>query len=113
MPPHHEHHEPHDHHAKDEHHKSRKCSQRKCQKKINEILSSVAEIEKALANAINAETELLRREHLSPGQVSFLTEKLEELIRLAIKKEIILELLIQDAIKACEQSECHEHHGKK
>lgn len=113
MPPHHEHHEHHEHPKQDDHQKCRKCSRRKCQKKINEILSSVAEIEKALANAINAQTELLRREQLPLGQVSFLTEKLEELIRLAIKKEIILELLIQDAIKACEQLECHDHHGKK
>ena len=87
-------------------------SKSSCRESINEILSSVAKIERALANAINVEANLLKREELSSKQISFVTNKLEELLKLAIKKEIILESLLQEAIKACENEEKHSDRKK-
>jgi hypothetical protein len=64
-----------------------------------------------LANAINAESSILKEGNFTPEQLSMLTNKLEDLIKLAIKKEIVLEFLIEDAIKACKvSSRCKDVH---
>lgn len=84
--------------CKSHHHQS-------CQQSLSELLASVANIENALANAINAESEILKEGNMTPEQLLVLSNKLEDLIKLAIKKEIILEFLIEDAIKACKTAE--------
>lgn len=80
------------------HHKS-------CQQSLSELLASVANIENAFAKAINAESEILKEGDMTPEQRLMVSNKLEDLIKLAIKKEIILEFLIEDAIKACKTAE--------
>lgn len=83
------------------------CPEKSCQENLNEFLASVVEIEHALANAINAEVNLINKLHLSPKEAERFTEKLENLIKLAIKKEIILEFLLEETTKACkEHGEC-------
>jgi hypothetical protein len=70
--------------------------------KIFEIISSVAEIEFALADAINAQTRILRKENLTTDQLTRFTDSLTELIALSIQKEMMLEFLIKGAIDAWE-----------
>ncbi|WP_313803712.1 hypothetical protein [Cytobacillus sp.] len=89
----------------DKHHCRCKSHHQSCQESLSKLLASVAHIENALANAINAESEILKEGNLTPEQVLMLSNKLEDLIKLAIKKEMILEFLIEDAIKACKTAE--------
>ncbi len=70
--------------------------------KIFGILSSVAEIEHALAEAISVQTKILRKDNLRSEQIELYSETLTDLITLSIKKEIILEFLLQDVIDAWE-----------
>lgn len=91
-------HEKHPCERKSHHHKL-------CQQSLSELLASVANIESALANAINTESEILKEGNMTHEQLLMYSSKLEDLIKLAIKKEIILEFLIEDAIKACETAE--------
>ncbi len=74
-----------------------------CREKLNEIISSVADMEVALADAINAQTRILRKENLNSEQLALFTMHLEQLIVLTIKKEMMLEFLIQDVVAACQQ----------
>ncbi|MFC4023632.1 hypothetical protein ACFOUV_07325 [Oceanobacillus longus] len=103
-----------DRHEK-EHHKKEK-PKKTCQESLNEFIASAAEIENALANAINAEVSLMKRLSLSPKEAMKFTEKLENLIKLAIKKEIILEFLLEETIEACKEhvecKKCSSHHCK-
>ncbi|MEC3656848.1 hypothetical protein P9148_17460 [Bacillus siamensis] len=99
--------EKHDHFKKEKKHRSKL----KCQESLNEVLLSIAEIENALANAINAQTEVIKKGSFSPDELSLLIDKLENTIKLAIKKEIILELLLEDAVKACEHEKCNKQNN--
>ncbi|AIF45487.1 hypothetical protein [Virgibacillus sp. SK37] len=84
-----------------------------CKDNLSEFLGSAADIEKALANAINAKSELLRDDNLTPKEKILYSTKLENLIKLAIKKEIILEFLLEDAINVCEfDDKCKKHWPK-
>jgi len=88
-------------------------SKKTCKESLSELISSAANIENALANAINAEISILKNGNFTPEQIIVLTNKLENLLKLAIKKEIILEFLIEDATKACKMPrKCkgHNHH---
>ncbi|MBM7704348.1 hypothetical protein [Metabacillus iocasae] len=81
------------------------CPPKPCNESLSELISSAAEIENAMANAINAEVDLLKRGNLTTEQLIILTNKLENLLKLVIKKEIVLEFLIEDATKACKESD--------
>lgn len=76
------------------HHKPCDCGT--CEENLNCFILEAAHIENALANAINAESQLVLEGKLS-------ADKLENLIKLAIKKEIVLELLLEDIIKECNE----------
>ena len=73
----------------------------------------VEPIENALADAINAEVDLIKNGNFTAEQKLLLTNKLEDLLKLAIKKEIVLEFLIEDATNACKiprkKKDCDEH----
>ncbi|NRD76875.1 hypothetical protein HPT25_05130 [Bacillus sp. BRMEA1] len=70
--------------------------------RVFEVISSVAEMEFALADAINAQTRILRRENLSPDQLKEFSEDLAQLIALTIQKEMMLEFILKGALDAWE-----------
>lgn len=74
-----------------------------CQDKLNEVIASVAELEQALANAIHNISETLNHSRLTPSQLERRIEQLQDVIQLAIKKEIILQSILESAIEACEE----------
>ena len=94
---------------KHSHSKDNRHCKKNCQEQVNEFIEAASNIENALANAINAESEILRCGHFTHEELSFFTNKLENLLKLAIKKEIILEFLIEDVIKACKECERHKN----
>ena len=70
---------------------------------ILEILSSVASIENALADAINAQTRILNKGNFKSDQLELLTGNLITLIALTIRKELALDIILQDVINAVEK----------
>lgn len=72
------------------------------QQTIDEFVRSITRIETAFANILDSEVEFLKRnkDQFSPKELSKFNENLEEIIKLAIKKEIILQLLLEE-IKKC------------
>lgn len=78
-----------------------KYNRKTCEEALGEFLDEAANLEGAIANAINAESELVKQGCLDPC-------KLEHLLKLAIKKEIVLEFLIEDVMKGCSHLKKHE-----
>lgn len=70
--------------------------------KVFEIVSSVAEIENALAEAIKVQTKILKKDNLKSDQLENYLDTLTELIVLSIKKELVLDFLLQDVLEAWE-----------
>ncbi|RLL46736.1 hypothetical protein D8M04_05900 [Oceanobacillus piezotolerans] len=68
---------------------------------LTELIESAVETVNSLADAISAESQAIREGNFTAEELKVLTNNLEDLIKLAIKKEIVLESLIEDAIKAC------------
>ncbi|WP_249872055.1 hypothetical protein [Oceanobacillus saliphilus] len=91
----------HRHHHKDKKEHKKPPPKKSCQESLNEFIASVAEVENSLAQAINAEVHLMKKLDFSPKEAIKFTEKLENIIKLAIKKEIIMEFLLEETIKAC------------
>jgi hypothetical protein len=73
------------------------------QETILEILSSVASIENALADAINAQTRILNKGNFKSDQLELFTDNLMTLIALTIRKELALDIILQDVIDAVEK----------
>ncbi|HEY4552682.1 MAG TPA: hypothetical protein VIG80_05775 [Bacillaceae bacterium] len=73
---------------------------------IDEFVRSITRIENAFANILNGEAEFLNRnrDRFTAEEFFKFNERLEEILKLVIKKEIILEFLL-DEIKKCPQ-EC-------
>jgi hypothetical protein len=71
--------------------------------RIFEILSSVANIENALADAISAQTRILSKGNLKSDQLELFSENLITLIALSIRKELALDIILQDVINAVEK----------
>jgi hypothetical protein len=67
---------------------------------ILQILSSVANIENALADAINVQTKILSKGNFKADQLETFTENLIKLIALSIRKELALDIILQDIIEA-------------
>ncbi|MFV8827427.1 hypothetical protein [Alkalihalobacterium sp. APHAB7] len=62
-----------------------------------ELIDSVANIENALANAINAVCFSINQDNLASEESLQLVKKLEEILNLTINLNIILDFLIEDA----------------
>jgi hypothetical protein len=69
---------------------------------ILDILSSVANIENALADAINVQTKILSKGNFKAEQLELFTDNLMKLIALSIRKELALDIILQDIIEAAE-----------
>jgi len=69
---------------------------------INDFIKAMTKLENAFADILNAEAKYLRENlnHLNPDEALKFNEKLENILKLIIKKEIILEFLF-DEIKQC------------
>lgn len=76
------------------HHEHKECGT--CEQAVNCFIFEAAHIENALADAILAESQLLKEGKTSP-------EKLEKLVKLVIKKEMVLEFLLEDILNACKE----------
>ena len=98
-------------HCCEQHHKIpiKKCRPRSCKEDVGEFIHSAANIENALANAINAQSYMIKHGNLSKKELCYFTNKLERTLKLAIKKEIVLDFLIQDIGDVCEH--CMKHHS--
>lgn len=81
------------------------CPQQTCQQSLNELLASVAVVENSLANAVNSVSNSLKENNLTEEQVTKRINQLEDVLKLVIKKEIILEFLIEEATKACQSED--------
>jgi hypothetical protein len=68
------------------------------QERILELLSSVSNIENALADAINVQTRILSKGNFKADQLEQFTDNLLKLISLAIRKELALDIILQDVI---------------
>lgn len=88
----------------------KKSNEKSCEENLNELIASAVNTENALANAINTESTILKNGDFTATELITFMNKLEKLLKLAIKKEIILDFLIEDAIEACE---VHESQNKK
>lgn len=77
-------------------------------KSIDDFIQSVTNLENAFASVLKSEVDFLNRnkDQFTPEQFLRFNENLEEIIRLAIKKEIILEFLLEE-VKKC-PPECKE-----
>lgn len=95
-------------HKKDQSHRNCHLPKKSCEELFNEFIESAANIENALANAINAESHILDSGNLTSEELLFFTNKLEDLIKLSIKKELVLEFLIEDVIKGCKELKKHK-----
>lgn len=75
---------------------------------INDFIKAMTKLENAFADILNAEAKYLRESlnHLTPDEALKFNENLENILKLIIKKEIILEFLL-DEIKQCPK-ECNE-----
>ncbi|MDE5412663.1 hypothetical protein [Alkalihalobacterium chitinilyticum] len=71
---------------------------------LDELITSVANIENALANAINAVCFSINQDNLAIEERLQLIKKLEEVINLTININIILEFLIEDVSTIDKQS---------
>ncbi len=89
----------------------KRCPKRKgCEERVTEFIESAAHIENALAQAISAESQLINEGELDFDEALLVIEKLEKLIKLAIKKEIILEFLLEDIVESCNKhSKCYKN----
>jgi hypothetical protein len=67
-----------------------------------EILSSVAHIENALADAITVQTRILSKGNFKAEQLEPFMENLIKLIALSIRKELAIDIILQDVIQAGE-----------
>ncbi|MGJ9457264.1 hypothetical protein [Oceanobacillus sp. CF4.6] len=104
-------------HRCEDRHEYKEVPRRKlCHDSLSEFIESAAEIENSLANAINAETHLMKTLDFTPKEAIQFSKKLEDLIKLAIKKEIILGFLLEETMKACKDQpkckKCESHHCK-
>jgi hypothetical protein len=69
---------------------------------ILEVLSSVAHIENALADAITVQTRILSKGNFKSDQLEAFTGNLIKLVALTIRKELALDIILQDLIQAAE-----------
>jgi hypothetical protein len=69
---------------------------------ILEILSSVAHIENALADAITVQTRILNKGNFKADQLADFTDNLIKLIALSIRKELAIDIILQDLLEAAE-----------
>lgn len=69
---------------------------------ILQILSSVANIENALADAINVQTKILNKGNFKAEELETFTDNLIKLIALSIRKELALDIILQDLIEAAD-----------
>lgn len=69
---------------------------------ILEVLSSVAHIENALADAITVQTRILSKGNFKADQLETFTDNLIKLIALSIRKELAIDIILQDLIEAAE-----------
>jgi hypothetical protein len=69
---------------------------------ILEVLSSVAHIENALADAITVQTRILSKGNFKAEQLETFTDNLIKLIALSIRKELAIDIILQDLIEAAE-----------
>jgi hypothetical protein len=69
---------------------------------ILEVLSSVAHIENALADAITVQTRILSKGNFKADQLETFTDNLIKLIALSIRKELAIDIILQDIIQAAE-----------
>ncbi|WP_156290643.1 hypothetical protein [Oceanobacillus salinisoli] len=83
--------------------------QKSCKEVLTELIASAVKIENSLAEAISAESRVLKEGDFTAEELVVLTNNLENLLKHAIKKEIVLELLIEDATKACKPLKKHKH----
>jgi hypothetical protein len=67
---------------------------------VLQILSSVANIENALADAINVQTKILSKGNFKADQLETFTDNLIKLIALSIRKELALDIILQDILEA-------------
>lgn len=67
---------------------------------VLQILSSVANIENALADAINVQTKILSKGNFKAEQLETYTGNLIKLIALSIRKELALDIILQDVLEA-------------
>ena len=72
-----------------------------CSSSYNQFIRAVANIENSLADAIEAQSDLLKNDSLSKEELRYFSDQLEEMLKLVIKKEIILEFLIDDIVQGC------------
>lgn len=72
--------------------------------RIFEILSSVANIENALADAINVQTRILSKGNFKGEQLELFANNLIDTIALSIRKELALDFILQDVINAVEKT---------
>jgi exonuclease VII small subunit len=80
------------------------CKPKSCQENLDELMSSVVNIENALAKAIETECEIFKNGNLTSQELNHFINKLEQLLKMAIQKEIMLDFLIEDAIKTCKKN---------
>ncbi|WP_085991262.1 hypothetical protein [Oceanobacillus senegalensis] len=109
---HHHHHYKEQNDFKHQHRKHHHCKH-DCMEELSELIRSVANMENALAEAIEAEILILKYGNFKPEEVKEFHDRLENLIKLAIKKEIILEFLIDDTTKACKEIRTKDDHKCK
>jgi hypothetical protein len=69
---------------------------------ILDVLSSVAHIENALADAITVQTRILSKGNFKAEQLETFTDNLIKLIALSIRKELAIDIILQDIIQAAE-----------
>jgi hypothetical protein len=69
---------------------------------ILEVLSSVAHIENALADAITVQTRILSKGNFKADQLETFTDNLIKLVALSIRKELAIDIILQDIIQAAE-----------
>ncbi|WML55028.1 hypothetical protein RCG17_10755 [Neobacillus sp. PS3-12] len=69
---------------------------------ILEVLSSVAHIENALADAITVQTRILSKGNFKAEQLETFTDNLIKLVALSIRKELAIDIILQDIIQAAE-----------
>ena len=69
---------------------------------ILEVLSSVAHIENSLADAITVQTRILSKGNFKADQLETFTDNLIKLVALSIRKELAIDIILQDIIQAAE-----------
>ncbi|QHS22037.1 hypothetical protein GWK91_03340 [Virgibacillus sp. MSP4-1] len=79
-----------------------------CEEQLSDFIGSVAELEEALAHAIKAEADQLRK--CDKKDSLHHAKNLEDLLKHAIKKEIVMELLLDDIVDGCKHT--HKHKPK-